>query len=163
MFSLRVTNSRVRVDEKQCHDGHAQVRENDAGRSLTIIKTVPPIQCRFAPSCPSPTHSRPEQEKRTGTHTCLRVFAWNPTSQTLSFKQNTKNPKPYPVLAFAYTTHMFCDGFEIEAFIDHRIFAHRSNAKLALALHLCSEIAIQCQHRCKHIARCQTEMLIKPM
>ena len=55
------------------------------------------------------------------------------------------------------------DGFENTSFSRYRKHMICWNAKIALALCLCSEIALQCQAQCKKANRCQAEMRIKPM
>ena len=58
---------------------------------------------------------------------------------------------------------VFFDGFEIASFSRYRKHMNCWNAKIALALRLCSEIALQCQDQCKKVKRCKPEHLIKPV
>ena len=67
------------------------------------------------------------------------------------------------MLIFAYNTKCFFNGFEKAVLDGHRKHRFYKNAQIALALPLCSEIALRCQHQCKNINHRQPEMLIKPV
>ena len=69
----------------------------------------------------------------------------------------------HAIAVFDYKPKWICDGFENAVFSGHQKRTPCRNVKIALALRLCSEIALQCQDQCKNHDRSQPEMIIKPM
>ena len=71
---------------------------------------------------------------------CLES-SWHAKRQTLNPKRKTSNSQLCTLLDFAHKTRFLLYGFETSECIGHRKHMHCRNAKIALALRLCSEIA----------------------
>ena len=68
-----------------------------------------------------------------------------------------------PHAHFLIIKHVFLKGFGKAVLDEHRKHRFYENAKVALAVCLCSENALQRQHQCKKVYRWQPEMLITLM
>ena len=70
-------------------------------------------------------------------------LSWHAQRQTLNLELNTFNPKLSPIKDVAYKTNVFAMVLKLQRSSDIGITCIADKAEIALALHLCSEIAFK--------------------